>query len=540
MRLDDVNFLDYDVVKQIEWTGNSAEYDQALFELARDGQTLVLNPGARNINVYHYIDNIPDDPKTCLIWTYENTWVAKYFPADWKLENGYTKIILDKPRYVWQKNSDLDRTMQFEGKLFGVFEPEPWDSCYQLVWYLDPRVNPLEDRVWAFSCQPLGRPIRGIKDMGYVMPCIHVERNPVAPNIPIDVEQCYPAYYDLDYECAWKLDPVHGPENDPMWLVKFKPAYRKPRDWKWYGVITPEYTIEYNPDLPKLDYKVEYAIPWHELEYEHVWLLDRKCITPNDPDIWAIKVRAVEEVKGVKYIGSVAPSIFDQLDVLFISYGEPNAEENWARVLEKAPHAKRVDKVKGIFAAHCRAAELATTDMFYVVDGDAWLVDDWTFDFQPTVWNRGCAYVWCSRNPVNDLVYGYGGVKLFPRQKLIDAWLWQGLDMTTEVMKDIIIMPEISNETRFNTDEFAAWRSAFRECVKLCYHLNQDPTDWRADEKLIAWTNTDLNRPFTEYSLKGASDAVEFVGNHINNLKMLLKVNDRKWLKTQFINKHSS
>jgi hypothetical protein len=319
-----------------------------------------------------------------------------------------------------------------------------------------------------------------------------------------------------------------------MWLVKFKPSYRKPRDWKWYGVITPEYEIEYNVDLPKLDYELDYVIPWHELEYEHVWTLDRKCLTDSDPDIWAIKVRAVENIKGTKYIGSVAPSIFDQLDVVFISYNEPNAEDNWARVLERAPHAKRVDGVKGIFAAHCRAAEIATTDMFYVVDGDAWIEDDWTFDYQPSIWNRNCAYVWCSRNPINDLVYGYGGVKLFPRQKLLDAWLWQGLDMTTEVMKDITIMPTVSNKTVFNTDEFATWRSAFRECVKLCYHIEQNPDDQQSKKNLKVWLNTDYGRPFTEYSLKGAASAVEFVKNNLNDLTMLLKINDRKWLEKQF------
>jgi hypothetical protein len=540
MRLDAVKFLDYDLVKQIEWTGNSAEYDLALFELAGDGRTLVLNPANREINLYYYIDNIPENTKNCIVWSYKNSWIAKYFPLGWKLENGYTRITLDKPRYVWRKNSDLDRTMQFEDNPYSIFEPEPWDSNYQLVWYLDPRVNPTGDKVWAMSCQPLGKPIQGIKDMGYLMPSITVEHNPLAPAIPVDIDQCYPAYYDLDHECAWQLDPVHGPESDPMWLIKFKPAYRKPKGWRWYGVITPEYEIEYNPDLPKLDYTVEYVIPWHELDYEHVWTLDRQCLRDSDPDIWAIKVRAVESVKGDKYIGSVSPSIFDQLDVVFISYGEPNAEENWARVQERAPHAKRVDGVKGIFAAHCRAAELATTDMFYVVDGDAWLVDDWTFDYQPNIWNRDCAYIWTSRNPINNLEYGYGGVKLFPRQKLIDAWLWQGLDMTTEVMKDITVMPEVSNETRFNTDEFSAWRSAFRECVKLSYHLEQNPYDWRAEEKLMTWTNTDLARPFTKYSLMGATDAVEFVKQHTDNLKMLLKVNDRTWLKKQFINKHSS
>jgi hypothetical protein len=534
MHLDDINLLDYDLVKQIEWTGNSDEYDQALVKLANDGQTLVLNPGIREINFHHYIDHIPDDTNVCTVWIYKNTWVAKYFPLGWKVENGYTHIILDKPRYVWRKNSDLDRTMKFEDDFYGVFEPEPWDSNYQLVWYLDPKINPTEDQVWAISCQPLGRPIKGIKDMGYVMPAIEVERNPLAPAIPIDIDQCYPAYYDLDHECAWQLDPIHGPKDDPMWLVKFKPTYRKPRNWRWYGVITPQYEIEYNVDLPKLDYELDYVIPWHELEYEHVWTLDRRCITSNDPDIWAVKVRAVDSVKGIKYVGTVAPTIYDQLDVVFISYNEPNAEDNWARVLERAPHAKRVDGVKGIFAAHCRAAEIATTDMFYVVDGDAWLVDDWAFDYQPNIWNRHCAYVWCSRNPVNDLVYGYGGVKLFPRQKLLDAWLWQGLDMTTEVMKDISIMPRVSNETRFNTDEFSTWRSAFRECVKLFYHLEQHPDNFYLENRLDEWMMSGDDRPYGEYSIKGATDAVEFVKKNIVNLKILLKINDRKWLSREF------
>jgi hypothetical protein len=460
--------------------------------------------------------------------------VAKYFPVGWKLEHGYSQVILDKPKYVWRKNSDLDRTMKFEDDFYGTFEPEPWDSNYQLVWYLDPRVNPTEDRVWAISCQPLGRPIKGIKDMGYVMPAIEIEHNPLAPALHIDIDQCYPAYYDLDHECAWQLDTVHGPEDDPMWLVKFKPAYRKPKNWRWYGTITPDYEIEYNKDLPKLDYELNYVIPWHELEYEHVWTLDRRCLTDSDPDIWAVKVRAVNETKGVKYVGTTAPTIYDQLDVVFISYREQNAEENWIRVLERAPHAKRVDGVKGIFAAHCRAAEMATSDMFYVVDGDAWLVDRWTFDYQPSIWNRDCAYVWTSLNPINELKYGYGGVKLFPRQKLLDAWLWQGLDMTTEVMKNITVMSGISNETRFNTDEFATWRSAFRECVKLCYYLEQNPDDHLAKEKLNTWLYMDIGKPFTEYSLKGAADAVKFVDKNINNLNMLLKVNDRTWLEKEF------
>jgi hypothetical protein len=109
--------------------------------------------------------------------------------------------------------------------------------------------------------------------------------------------------------------------------------------------------------------------------------------------------------------------------------------------------------------------------------------------------------------------------------------------MTTEIMKNIVVMPNISNETRFNTDEFSTWRSAFRECVKLYYYLTQNPNDWQTQEKLNIWLYADYGIPFTEYSLKGAADAVQFVKKNIDNLKMLLKVNDRKWLEKEFIKK---
>ena len=40
------------------------------------------------------------------------------------------------------------------------------------------------------------------------------------------------------------------------------------------------------------------------------------------------------------------------LDFVYISYKEPNKEENWADLLSKVPWAKRVDGVKGFDSAH--------------------------------------------------------------------------------------------------------------------------------------------------------------------------------------------
>ena len=40
------------------------------------------------------------------------------------------------------------------------------------------------------------------------------------------------------------------------------------------------------------------------------------------------------------------------LDVIFLSYNEPNKEHNWIDLKSKCPWAKRVDGVEGSYAAH--------------------------------------------------------------------------------------------------------------------------------------------------------------------------------------------
>ena len=47
------------------------------------------------------------------------------------------------------------------------------------------------------------------------------------------------------------------------------------------------------------------------------------------------------------------------LDFVFISYREPNADENYADLLNIVPWAKRVHGIKGFDNAHKAAAEKA-------------------------------------------------------------------------------------------------------------------------------------------------------------------------------------
>lgn len=857
-------------VSSIEWTGNAREYDLNLYSLGDDhDEFLVINPYLKEKNVIHYIEEVPETDK-CIVWFYNNDWVAKYFKKGWTPNKGYKNIQIVKSKLAWNKNPDIDRLMTFVDDPFGTFDPEPWDRNYKLVWYIDPRFNPLEDNVWAISCQPIGKEIKGIKEMGYLMPDITVEFNEHLPDLGINLDECYPPFWELVNECAYDLDSKHLTTDEPMYVVKFLPNWRKPKTWKWLGTVTPDLIIEYNPDLPDVNYDLDYIIPWHDFKFEHIWMLDRLHLKNNEDDIWAFKIKISNDVEGSKVVDYISPSfevdyneelgslnydldyvipwhdlnfehvwllddihlpngeddmwvfkikacenpkgtkvvskispkpyinynpdlpklqydmdydvpwydlkfehiwlldskhlqngeediyaykikyvrnpqgtkvmetpatpgwriehnpvlpkmnynvsyvmpwydlkfnnvfmldkkhavnapediwafkiittqepvgekivdsvspvarkklnadlrgydfpdlqesvqyhdfeyswiymldndysadfdiwaveysfvekpkgvksggiirpietiqfntdlqnlkininykipyhdkkyvhvwyldpefskgekiwavkmsaskmasgekemgyvtpILSDLDVIFISYGETNCEDNWKRVIEKAPNAKRVKNIKGIFEAHKEAAKIANTDMFFVVDGDAYLVDDFQFDYQPGLFDRDCVYLWSSKNPVNNLVYGYGGVKLFPRKILLEADSWQ-LDMTTSIANKLKVLTKISNYTNFNTDEFSTWRSVFRECVKLYMSSLKDTENVEHSLRLKKWSRPDLSIQFADLIQDAYHRAVKFAEKNKDNLEKLQQINDRDWLKKEF------
>lgn len=251
-----------------------------------------------------------------------------------------------------------------------------------------------------------------------------------------------------------------------------------------------------------------------------------KCIVWSHNGEWIVKVfrKGWKPIYG--YMCLEIETLPERLDVIFISYDEPNSEANWTRVLEKAPHAKRVQGVTGILNAHKAAAELSETDMFYVVDGDAYLTDDWTFDFQPGIFDRDCAYVWSSQNPLNNLTYQNGGVKLFPRATLLKTSKWTTLDMFAGTMPKIKAEDTISCIGTFNVDPFITWRSAFRECVKL-YSINQM-------SRLNTWIESDTTKPFGEYAVMGAKAGYEYAKTNNRNKAELLKINNFEWLKEYY------
>ena len=462
---------------------------------------------------------------------YEHVWMldSKHTKKDvsksvWAVKIRYTNDIIGTkvvgtigPTPVIELNPELPE-LEFN------IDPEiPWyDLGYEHVWMLDSKhTKTAPEPIWAVKIR-YTNDIVGTKIVGSVSPVPRIEINPDVEFYDIDTTSIDVQYHDFEYTTTLMLDKKIAGNYD-IWAVKIN-YVDQPVGYKVDWTVHPKQFIEYNDSLKHLNIKLEYEIPFHDSKYVHTWYLDKSCGLGDK--VWAVKVYTSSRASGEKDMGIVTPIISDKLDVIFISYKEPNAEENWNRLLEKAPWAKRVDGVKGIFNAHRAAAELSSTDMFYVVDGDAYIVDEFDFNFQPNIFDRDCSYVWYSKNPVNGLVYENGGIKLFPKKEILKVKSWKTLDMFTGINIKIKVQDQISCLTKFNSNEFNTWRSAFRECVKL-YKINKMTS-------LNKWLTKGKSKPFGKYAIDGATAGYQYAKENLNDTSAMLKINDYKWLQTEF------
>jgi hypothetical protein len=220
-------------------------------------------------------------------------------------------------------------------------------------------------------------------------------------------------------------------------------------------------------------------------------------------------------------------------DIIFISYNEPQADENFALLKARFPYAQRVQGIKGIHQAHIAAAKKAFTKMFWVIDADAQILDTFNFDHVVSEYDLENVHVWRSRNPINDLEYGYGGVKLLPKS-LTQNMDTSKPDMTTSISLLFKAMPEISNVTAFNVDAFNTWKSAFRECVKLASKTIDRQDDSDTNYRLNVWCTRGLDRPFGREAIEGAVQGKQYGLENKDNNEALKMINDFDWLRERF------
>lgn len=294
---------------------------------------------------------------------------------------------------------------------------------------------------------------------------------------------------------------------------------------------TPMFWAVWN-DIELLDFEFNYQVPSYNHFVVHVFKngigFDGICLFPTET-VYArreIEKRFFQVKKEIDIVAS-RPKEFD---IVFISYHEPYADKHYEHLLNKVKRpVHRINGVKGIHNAHIEAAKLVSTPMFWVVDADAEVAEGFNFDHQVLKVDQDIVFVWRSKNPVNGLEYGNGGIKLLPT-KLTLEMKKDSPDMTTSISGRFRAMPEISNITKFNTDPFNSWKSAFRECSKLASRIIAGQVDEETQHRLDVWCTETIDK----YALDGAQQGKEYGYTNRNDVELLRKINDFEWLEEQF------
>ena len=222
----------------------------------------------------------------------------------------------------------------------------------------------------------------------------------------------------------------------------------------------------------------------------------------------------------------------DPMDIIFISYDEPGAEKRFNELKHRFPRAKWSKGVTGQTLAYMAAAGMSNTDYFFAVFPKLEIVDTFNFDFQPDRMKNPCHYIFNCKNPVNGLVYGHGAVLLYNKE-LVMKTTKPGLDFTLSQAHDHV--PILSAINHFNETPWLAWRTAFREVIKLC----QNKPTVENQHRLKKWLELGEGAN-SEHVLSGATDAQEYYQTNNSDYKQLMLSYDFEWLKNYYESKYKN
>jgi hypothetical protein len=212
------------------------------------------------------------------------------------------------------------------------------------------------------------------------------------------------------------------------------------------------------------------------------------------------------------------------LDIVFIDNGEPNAEENWLQLPHVAVPNRihRSSGVNGRVAAYQAAAELSTTPWFFAVFAKLSINPEFDWSWQPDRLQEPKHYIFHAFNPINGLTYGHQAMIAYNKQLVLNN-SGVGLDFTLDSAHEVV--PLLSGTAEYAHSPWMAWRTAFRECLKL-----QGNNDVESKYRLNKWLTVAMGQPYGQYSIYGAEDAVEYYESVNGDFVELKKSYDWEWL----------
>ena len=209
--------------------------------------------------------------------------------------------------------------------------------------------------------------------------------------------------------------------------------------------------------------------------------------------------------------------LLHDIDTIFISYDEPNADKNYSELVKILPWAKRIHGVKGSDSAHKAAANLSETERFVTVDADN-VIDSRFFaqNIELTDENKDYVFSWCGKNAINGLIYGNGGLKCWTKDFVLNMKTHENSDPTdTESVVEFCFDPryyqmnECYSTSYINGSPFQAWRAGFREGVKMSLDRGAKASDikavwWQNYQRLLIWCNVGADVKNGSWAMYGA------------------------------------
>ena len=222
------------------------------------------------------------------------------------------------------------------------------------------------------------------------------------------------------------------------------------------------------------------------------------------------------------------------LDIVFLSNGEAEADENYEHLLNVTKGLKnrvvRVDGINGRVAAYHAAAEASQTSWMFTVFAKLKVNSKFDWTWQPDRLQIPKHYIFYASNPVNGLVYGHQAMIAYNKHITLSN-MGKGLDFTLDNEHEVIELN--SGVAKYNTDEFSTWRTSFREAIKLRL---EDSTISR--HRLKIWSTVGEGN-FAQYSIQGAQHAVEYYEQVNGELAKLRLSYDWPWLQEYFNTKYN-
>jgi hypothetical protein len=265
-----------------------------------------------------------------------------------------------------------------------------------------------------------------------------------------------------------------------------------------------------------------------------LWRENTKTIVPLNPGASGVIVprTAIPYIKtqlyDYPYVDKTHHIWKDQLqDIVFISNGEPNAEQNFKRLNlhagAKGNRLVRVSNINGRAAAYHAAAEASSTPWFFAVFAKLQVDIDFDWTWQPDRMQQAKHYIFHARNPVNGLVYGHQAMIAYNRQLVLDN-PGVGLDFTLDSPHEVV--PILSGVAHYDTSPWSSWRTAFRECIKLKASLPDVENEYRLNK----WLDVNSDEADLQWSRLGAEDAVEYYDQVNGDFDQLKKSYEWGWL----------